>query len=192
MSSVWIRHTPCMSDPVCIAVCCSVLRCVAALRCVKVCCGVVIGGVISSVCMGHVQHVNESYTMYGWSSVLQCVVVRCSVLRCVAMCCSVLWCVAVLQCCGWWSHVQYVVSRVQCVAVCCSVLQCVAVQYVVSRVQCENESCNIHEWGMSSICMSHRRKRRWININTFLTHFSPNHRSPTSAGPTGHPKLYGL
>ena len=54
----------------CVAVCCSVLQCVAVLlQCVAVC-----------------------------YSVLQCVAVRCSVLQCVAVCYSVLQCVAV--CCS--------------------------------------------------------------------------------------------
>ena len=83
-----------------VALCCSVLQCVAVfcsvLKCVTVCC-----------------------------NVLQCDLVCCSVLRCVAVCCSVLECAVVC-----YSVLQYVTvccSVLQCVAVCCSVLQCVAV-----------------------------------------------------------------
>ena len=56
-----------------IAVCCSVLRCVAiccsGLQCVAICCSVM---QCVAVC----------------GSVLQCVAVCCSVLQCVAVCCS--------------------------------------------------------------------------------------------------------
>ena len=88
----------------CVAVCCSVLQCVAeCLQCVY------------SVFTVGLQYV---------CSVLQWVAVCCSVcavcLQCVAVCCSVMQCVT--ACC----------SVSQCVAVCCSVLQCVAVCCSVS------------------------------------------------------------
>ena len=85
-----------------VAVCSSVLQCVA--ECVAVYCSVYQESFASltSVCC----------------SVLQCVVVCCSVLQCVAVCCSVLQCVAV--CC----------SMLQYVAVCCSMLQCVAAEKI--------------------------------------------------------------
>jgi len=55
----------------CVAVCCSVLQCVAVwLQCAAVCCSVF------AVCC----------------SVLQCAAVCCSVLQCAAMCCNVLQC----------------------------------------------------------------------------------------------------
>ena len=68
----------CCSVLQCMAVCCSVLQCVAVyggvLQCVAVCC---------SVCYVHTCGMS--------CSVLQCVVaVCCSVLQCVAMCCGVL------------------------------------------------------------------------------------------------------
>ena len=66
-----------------VAVCCSVLRCVA------VCCSV----------LGIESH---GYTILeagnGMLRLLQCVAVCCCVLQCVAVCCSVLQCVAV--CCS--------------------------------------------------------------------------------------------
>jgi len=79
-----------------VAVCCSVLQCVAVFRvavcrsvsqCVAVCC-----------------------------SVLQCVAVCCSVLQCVTVCCSVLQCVAV--CCSALQCVAVCCSVLQCAAVC--------------------------------------------------------------------------
>ena len=65
LESLQMHVAVCCSVLQCVALCCSVLRCVAVccsvLQCVAVCC-----------------------------SVLQCVAVRCSVLQCVAVCCSVL------------------------------------------------------------------------------------------------------
>ena len=85
-----------------LAVCCSVLQCVA-VRCS------VLQYVTPHAWTSSCTHVDESRHKYitarrGHGSVLQCVAACCSVLQCVAVCCSVL----------------------QCVAVCCSVLQCVA------------------------------------------------------------------
>jgi len=82
-----------------VAVCCSVLQCVAVWLngsqvCVAVCCSVLQGEYTQSI---------------------RSVAVCCSVLQCVAVCCSVLQCVAV--CC---SVAEWLTS------VCCSVLQCVA------------------------------------------------------------------
>ena len=84
----------------CVAVCCSVLRCVASvLQCLAV----------INVPFAWAIHTNQETKGVEihrvCCSVLQCATVCCSVLQCVAVCCSVL----------------------QCVAVCCSVLQCVAV-----------------------------------------------------------------
>ena len=90
----------------CIAVCCSVLQCVAP--CVAVCCSVL---QTLLQCVAH------------------CVAVCCIVLshellqevsmQYVAVCCSVLQCVVVLQC------VAVCCSVLHCVAVCCTVLHCV-------------------------------------------------------------------
>ena len=68
-----------------VAVCCSVLQCVAVwnsiLQCVAVCCSVL-------QCVAACCSVSQCV-----GSVLQCVAVCCSVLQCVAVCCSVLQCV---------------------------------------------------------------------------------------------------
>jgi len=92
----------------CVAVCCSVLQCVA-VPCVAVC--------------GSVQCVAVC------CSVFQCVAASCSALQYVAVCCRVLPCVAlcgsVRQC------VAMCCSVLQCVAVCRSVSQCVAVYHSV-------------------------------------------------------------
>ena len=122
----------------CVAVCCSVLQCVAAndnvgrSRNIK-----------SDICAPdvytdgrHNTHMNESYLEYGKISVdkrgfefvFVQIAVCCRVLQCVAVCCSVLQCAAV------WCSVM------QCVAVCCSVLQCVAVYCGV--VQCVAVCCS--------------------------------------------------
>ena len=109
-----------------VAVCCSLLWCVA------VCCNVAVAAVDPVIRETLVSCVALC------RSVLQCVAVCCSVLQCVPVCCSVLQCVVV--CCRvllmWllrllqplspsfvrpWFHV------LQCVAVCCTVLQCVVV-----------------------------------------------------------------
>ena len=86
-----------------VAMCCSVLQCVAVWTCIR-------------------------GTQY-----LSCVAVCCSVLQCVAACCNVLQCVAVYrsvsQCVDMYlgDPVSFVCCSVsQCVAVCCSVLQRVA------------------------------------------------------------------
>jgi len=80
----------------CVAVCCSVLQCVAVwfevdlmccssvLQCVAVCCSVVCGRSNSSP-----SFLNQS-DLCIVKSVLQCVAVCCSVLQCVAVCYSVL------------------------------------------------------------------------------------------------------
>jgi len=77
----------------CVAVCCSVLQCVAigVLQCVAVCCSAIHGKCLLSFC------------------VLQCVAMCCNVLQCVVVCCSV--CVAVSY------------SVLQRVVMCCIVLQ---------------------------------------------------------------------
>jgi len=77
----------------CVALCCSVLQCVAA-----------------DVCESHPVHAPVTLL-----SVTPHVIATTGVLQCVAVCCSVLQCVAV--CC---SMLQYAAQRV---AVCCSVLQ---------------------------------------------------------------------
>ena len=96
----------------CVAVCFSVLLCVA-VRCRQSrCCSVVQFVVVRC---------KESHGIYldgcrVCCRVLQCAAVGCIGLQRVAACCSVLQRVA--ACC----------SVLQCVAVCCSVLQCVAVR----------------------------------------------------------------
>ena len=92
----------------CVAVCCSVLQCVAVWT----------RAVYSSQDLA-LQNVAVC------RSVLQCVAVPCSVLQCVAECCRVLQSVA--ECCRVLQCVAVCCSVLQCVAVCCSVLQCVAV-----------------------------------------------------------------
>jgi len=121
----------------CVAMCCSVLQCVAALPCS------IVGGP---------RETRDSQTTW---RILQWVGVCCSVLQCVAVCCSVLQCAAV--CCNLYvvvsqeGHERLVIQKhlhvfeldvadrkfhlynavrcsvVQCVAVRRSVLQCVAV-----------------------------------------------------------------
>ena len=71
---------------VCVAVCCSVLQCVAVLQRVAVNVLQTPGSLAAAIR-------GDAYGI-----VLQCVAVCCSVLQCVAVCCSVLQCVAV--CCS--------------------------------------------------------------------------------------------
>jgi len=111
----------------CVAVCCSVLQCVAAPL-VKALTTVHVFARLPVVCCGVLQRVAVC------CSVLQCVAVCYSVLQCVAVCCSVLQCVA--ACCS------VLRSRIKARAtvhmfarlpvVCCNSLQCV----VVCCVQC--------------------------------------------------------
>ena len=92
----------------CVAVCCSVLQCVACVACVAVCCSVL---KCVAVCYwGVSKTVFWSCNCVASCDVLQCVAVCYSALQCIAVCCSVLQCVA-------------------CVAVCCSALKFVAVSY---------------------------------------------------------------
>ena len=94
----------CSVLPLCVAVWCSLLQCVA------------VRGNGSSLCRVLPLFVTVC------CSVLQYVAVWCSVLQCDAACCSVLQCVAVtLHGSSFYSVFPL------CVAVCCSVLQCVAV-----------------------------------------------------------------
>ena len=133
---------PCSVLAVClksVAVCCSVLQCVAVLLSRKYCayrplCMCFYLRVTNSIYLSRALSMchteeggNETSKPFSQASGSS-VAVRCSVLPCDdAACCSVLPCVAV--CC----------SVLQCVAVCCSVLQCVAVW----RFECGAE-CRCH------------------------------------------------
>jgi len=128
----------CGSQWVYVAVCCSVLQCVAVdvreqllmtrfpcnhepvhCRCLPVA-HLLQRVAVTCVCCRVLQ------SMGMCCSVLQCVAVCCSVLQCVAVCCSVPQCAAV--CCSVLLQCAAVCCSVlQCAAVCCSVLQCVAV-----------------------------------------------------------------
>ena len=109
------------SDMLCVivAVCCSVLQCVA------VCCSSCASCTPASPPSDLVHYLCNS------CSVLQCVAVWCSVLQCVAVRCSALQCVAV-HC-----------SVLQCVAVCCSVLQCVAVCMYYTHLRLLHQTSDI-------------------------------------------------
>ena len=136
--AVWMLVNALPRVGMCVAVCCSMLRCVAVwfwnpeyfqqvayvLQCVAVCC-VGIANASTVVC--------------------------CSVWQCVAVCVAV-WLQCVLQCCT----VKCVVEQVRCAVlhnvsyycvVCYSVLQCVAVCCVVIGTAQLNVSCGA--------CMSH-------------------------------------
>jgi len=120
-----------------VAVCCSMLQCVAVrssvLQCVAVCCGEIEARVhsfshVSPILLfnSHIQ--SQADRVAVCCSVLQCAVVCCSVVQYVAVCCSV------LQCVGISSSVASRLSNTAIgacpcisVAVCCSVMQCVAV-----------------------------------------------------------------
>jgi len=84
---------------VCVAVCCSVLQCVA-------------------VCAENVLWNVEALSNSSLAP-LQVFSVRCSALQCVAVCCWV-------TCCGILRRFPILFRCLVCVAVCCSVLQCVA------------------------------------------------------------------
>jgi len=98
-----------------VAVCCSVLKCVAVSY--------------------YIQTTWSVFLLY--CSVLQCVAVYCSALQWVIISrprglssSSVTVCCSVLQCCSELLYPDHLICRpplLQCVAVCCSVLQCVAV-----------------------------------------------------------------
>jgi len=114
----------------CVAVCCSVLLCVAGRRvtshihicvCVAVCCSLL--QCVAECCF--VLQEDESRRIYLYVYVLQCVAVCCSVLQCVAECCFVLQEDEL-------HRIYLYVYVLQCFAVLCSVLQCVAVCCLVS------------------------------------------------------------
>jgi len=160
MHQVWMHHAHCKESHLHssvlrrVAVCCSVLQCVAAcvLRCAYwstlLCCSVLqrVAVFCRLLQYGALQCVVEH-----WSS-LQCIAVHFSVLHCVAVwCCvhieayykkthqsissSTFFGKAVkISCCSMW----------QCVAVCCSVLQCIAV------------CCSVwlFAWAVATVCCS--------------------------------------
>ena len=121
-----------------VAVCCSVLQCVAprcsVLQCVAVCCSVL---QCVAVCC----------------TALHCVAVCCSALHCVAVCCSVLHCVA-LRC----SRNQGTCTRPSCVMHCaavhCTALHCTALCYSV--LQCVAVRCSVLHCAAAGI--NNRRK----------------------------------
>jgi len=130
-----------------VAVCCSVLQCVAVCcrislintrvvinaplsfavtRCV-VCCSVLLS---MAVCCNVLQDVTVCCSvLLSLALAWQCIAVCCSVLQCVAVWCSRIQCVAV--CCSgflrqWISLLSLLRTVLQCIAMCCRVLQCVA------------------------------------------------------------------
>ena len=133
-----------------VAVCCSVLQCVAV--CVFFVYTRMVDGVFVAGRILDGQECVDSwirYTLNVCSRMLQCVAVRCGVLQCT--------CVLLRkltrnvskkelgrQRCSWW-RVAVCWRMLQCVAVCCSVLQCVAV--CRSVLQCvavfSVESCSV-------------------------------------------------
>jgi len=137
------RVTDAGEDLQCVAVCCSVLQCVAVF---DVCCSVILETVLA-----------QTRRVADASEKMQRVAVCCSVLQCVAVCCSVLQSVAVSysRLCsrelvaspmrvGGCSLLQYVTlccNALQCVAICCSVLQCGAVRRSV--LPCVAVCCNV-------------------------------------------------
>ena len=70
-----------------IAVCCSLLQCVAVSHDV-------------AMCMRYLSCINYGGGRQGIISVLECVEVCCSVLQCAAVCCSVLQCLMTWVCAG--------------------------------------------------------------------------------------------
>jgi len=132
----------------CVAVCGSVLQCVAAVK----------GCALLETLARHRWHrcCSVLQCCAEWCSVLQCVAVCCSVLQCVAavtgsaqrdtcttflepvmqwvavsnwcivVCCRVLHCVVL--CCSVLQRAAVCSSALQFISVCCSVLQCVAVR----------------------------------------------------------------
>jgi len=125
----------------CVAVCCSVMQCVAVplfwvlchftrgsmLQCVAVCCSV-----LQCLCCVYCATSHGVLDCFHSEccSVLQCVAVCCSVLPCVAVCCSMLRCVEVpLFVCTVPLHTVCLTVFIQSVAVCCRVLQCLCSGY---------------------------------------------------------------
>jgi len=130
----------CYSVLHCVAFCCSVLHCVAVccsvLQCVYLCWRLRVVAIISksqcvAVCVLHVLAVycivfNRLYSVLQCIAssrrALQCLAVSCSVLQCLVVSCSVLQYVHLC----WRFRVVAIISALQCnsvcVAVCCSVL----------------------------------------------------------------------
>ena len=108
-----------------LALCCSVLQCVA------VCCSVLQCGMSACLSAGACLQRRSCSTSCLLCVAVCCsvVAVRCSVLQCVAVCCSVLQC-GTVYC-----------NVLQCVAACCSVLQCAAV--------CCSECCRLLQCGVA-------------------------------------------
>ena len=128
----------------CVAVCCSVLQCVAVLDpltclpCLILC----HDSFVHVPSLIHFCRCSQNGSLW-WTLLAKkvvCVAVCCSVLQCVAVCCSVLQCVAV--CCSVLQCIAVCCSVLQCVAVCCSVLQCTAVYRSVSWQQMKKLSKN--------------------------------------------------
>ena len=114
----------------CVAVCCSVLQCVAV-------CQLSSETAVENVYLLHIPKcvVVCVKSVAVRCSVLQRVAVCCSVLRCAGVCCSVQveqrdGCLACLP----FAYSQVCCSVLQCDVVCCSALQCVAIR--CSVLQC--------------------------------------------------------
>jgi len=121
-----------------VAVCCSVLQCVAVccsvcsvMRCVAVCCSALQCVAVCAVCCSVLQNVAEC----------------CRVLQSVAVCCSVL-----QQ--GNHTHPRLILSRMRA-AVCCSVWQCVAVCCVLHMLQCVAVCCSVMQLQSVAASKSH-------------------------------------
>ena len=127
---------------VCVAVCCSVLQCVAivkinmllntmvcrhidVLQCAAACCSVLLCDAIVQINM--LPNPMVCRCIY----VLQCVAVCCSVLQCVAVCCSVLQRVSIVQIDM--SQHRYLQTYMCCNVLLCNTLQHTETDHIVMR-----------------------------------------------------------
>jgi len=123
MWRMWMRHVTyeVHAHLQCVAVCCSVLQCVAVLQYVAVQCVK-----LRHTWKSQVTYANAACYIWGTRSRVVC----CSVLQYVAVCQVTAHLDESCDACEWGlSHMSYTLtcSVLQCVAVCCSVLQYVAV-----------------------------------------------------------------
>ena len=138
------RCLVCCSVLQCVAVCCSVLHRVAVSYRVSMLCSVlqyIIGCVAESAGL-------TAYVSLVYSSVQQCVAMRCSVLQSGAVYCSVSWPHSLCR----WDLLLFVSLPLHpwCVAVCCSMLHYVAV--CCSMLQCAHHGLrHVHRVRLHSL-----------------------------------------
>jgi len=151
----------------CVAVCCSVLQCVADSHST-----VPLHLRSKSVLQWIAVRYSVSQRMFSYATLCcsewQCAAVCCRLLQCVAVCCNVLQCVAtccsVLQCAATlYSVLQFFVFPAATTAVCRSVLQCYAVCCSSLSVLLQLGAKSAHTHATNESCHTYKHHTTRIN-----------------------------